>query len=245
MKVMITGLNGTVAPEVAKYFYSKGAEIIQYKREEVTVENEMAIHSFLVKHKPDYFLHFAMGTPEWAGLLAKLTKELNIPFVYISTGSVYSGKQTAPITIDHQLDAEDEYGLYKIASEKAVIKQHSNAYILRIGWQIGNRPGSNNMIDFLYKQMEAHQVIKASTKWYPSCSFMEDTAAAIFDTIQNLKPDTYLMNSNDLYSFYDIAKYLATKHENLKVEKTNDFAQDTRMIDHRVNIKKMKEYIEK
>ncbi|MCR3905773.1 MAG: sugar nucleotide-binding protein [Tenericutes bacterium] len=243
MKVMITGLNGTVAPEVAKYFFSKGAEIIQYKRDEVTVENEMAIHSFLLEHKPDYFLHFAMGSPEWAGLLAKLTKELNIQFAYISTVSVYSGKQTAPITIDHQPDAEDEYGAYKIVSEKKVLKNNPNSFILRIGWQIGTRPGSNNMIDFLYKQMEAHQVIKASTKWYPSCSFMEDTSAAIFDTINNLKPDTYLINSNDSFSFYEIANYLSTIHKNLKVEKTDDFAQDVRMIDERVHIKKMSEYI--
>jgi dTDP-4-dehydrorhamnose reductase len=241
VKAIFTGLNGTVAPEVAKYFRAKGVEVIQYDRNVIPVDNEFEIEAFLKLHQPELFLHFAMGTPEWAGLLAKLTKKLKIKFIYISTVSVYSGKSKGPITIKTNPDAEDNYGKYKRISEDAVLKNNEHAYILRIGWQIGMKPGSNNMIDYLYKEMEKSNVIKASSKWYPSCSFMEDTATGIYDAITNHSEGTYLINSNDKFSFYEIVTYLSKIHPTIKVLEQKDFIQDIRMVDERIKIKKLSE----
>ena len=239
MKAIFTGLNGTVAPEVSKYFKSKGIEVIQYDRNVIPVDNEFEIESFLKLHQPDFFLHFAMGTPEWAGLLAKLTKKLKIKFIYISTVSVYSGKSKGPITLDTLPDAEDNYGKYKRVSEDTVLKNNNESYILRIGWQIGMKPGSNNMIDYLYKEMEKNDVVKASNKWYPSCSFMEDTAKGIFDAITNHPNGIYLINSNDTFSFYEIVTYLSKIHPIIKVAERKDFIQDIRMVDNRIQIQKL------
>ena len=244
MKAIFTGLNGTVAPEVAKYFRSKKVEVIQYDRNVIPVDNEYEIESFLKLHQPDLFLHFAMGTPEWAGLLAKLSKKLKIKFVFISTVSVYSGKSKGPITLSTTPDAEDNYGKYKRVSEDKVLENNKDAYILRIGWQIGIQPGTNNMIDYLYKEMDKNGEIKASSKWYPSCSFMEDTAAGIFDAIQNHSNGTYLINSNDSFSFYEIVSNLKKIHPNFKVTEQRDFIQDIRMIDERIHIKKLSERFE-
>jgi len=239
VKAIFTGLNGTVAPEVAKYFRSKNIEVIQYDRSVIPIDNEFEIETFLKLHQPDLFLHFAMGTPEWAGLLAKLTHKLNIKFIYISTVSVYSGKTEGPITTKNISDAEDNYGKYKRLSEEVVLKHNKDAYILRIGWQIGIKPGSNNMIDYLYKEMEKNKVIHASSKWYPSCSFMEDTASGIYDAIMNHQSDTYLINSNDRFSFFEIVTYLSKIHPILKVSEQNDFIQDIRMVDERIKIMKL------
>jgi dTDP-4-dehydrorhamnose reductase len=241
VKAIFTGLNGTVAPEVAKYFRSRGIEVIQYDRNVIPVDNAFEIEAFLKLHQPKMFLHFAMGTPEWAGLLAKLTFKLKIKFIYISTVSVYSGKQKGPITIDTLPDAEDNYGKYKRVSEETVLNHNKDAYILRIGWQIGIKPGSNNMIDYLYKEMEKSSVIKASSKWYPSCSFMEDTASGIYDAITNHKEGIYLINSNDHFSFFEIVNHLSKIHPTIKVLEQKDFIQDIRMIDNRIKIKKLSE----
>ncbi len=241
MKAIFTGLNGTVAPEVAKYFKAKGVEVIQYDRNVIPVDNEYEIESFLKLHQPDLFMHFAMGTPQWAGLLAKLSKKLKIKFIFISTVSVYSGKAKGPVTISTVPDAEDNYGKYKRTSEDTVLENNKDTYILRIGWQIGIKPGSNNMIDYLYKEMEKNGVVKASSKWYPSCSFMEDTSIGIYDAITNHPKGTYLINSNDSFSFYEIVKNLSKIHPILKVIEQKDFIQDIRMIDDRIQIKKLSE----
>ncbi|MDO9630016.1 MAG: sugar nucleotide-binding protein [Acholeplasmataceae bacterium] len=241
MKAIFTGLNGTVAPEVAKLFKTKGVEVVQYDRNVIPVDNEFEIEGFLKLHKPNLFLHFATGTPEWAGILAKLAKKLGIRFVYISTVSVYSGKSKGPIILSTVPDAEDNYGKYKRTSEEIVLKHNPDSYILRLGWQIGVNPGSNHMIDYLYKEMDKNKVIKASSKWYPSCSFMEDTALGIFDAVSNHPSGTYLINSNDSFSFYQIVSYLAKLHPILKVEERNDFIQDIRMVDARIKITKLSE----
>jgi len=241
VKAIFTGLNGIVVPEVAKYFKTKGIEVIQYDRNVITVDNEFEIESFLKLHQPDLFLHFAMGTPEWAGLLAKLTKKLKIKFIYISTVSVYSGKNKGPITMSSKPDAEDNYGKYKIKSEDIVLQNNEDAYILRIGWQIGIKPGSNNMIDYLYKEMEKTGVIKASSNWYPSCSFMEDTAIGIYDAIINHNHGIFLINSNDSFSFFEIVTYLSKIHPIIQASEQKDFIQDIRMIDDRIKIKKLSE----
>jgi dTDP-4-dehydrorhamnose reductase len=239
VKAIFTGLNGTVAPEVAKYFRLKKVEVIQYDRNVIPVDNEFEIESFLRLHQPDLFIHFAMGTPEWAGLLAKITKKLKIKFVYISTVSVYSGKSKGPITLSTIPDAEDNYGKYKRISEGSVLENNKDSYILRIGWQIGMKPGTNNMIDYLYKEMDKNGFITASSQWYPSCSFMEDTAIGIFDAVCNHPNGVYLINSNDSYSFHEIVSNLSKIHPIFKVVEQKDFIQDIRMIDERIHIKKL------
>jgi dTDP-4-dehydrorhamnose reductase len=241
MKALFTGLNGTVAPAVANYFKKQEYQIIPYDRSVIPVDQPIEIMNFIKLHQPDVILHFAMGSPEWARILAEISLHENIKFVYISTVSVYGPETKGPITIDIKPNASDQYGQYKIISEQAVMKANPNAYILRIGWQIGTSPGSNNMIDYLDKQITQYGLIQASKNWYPSCSFLEDTAESIYDTIHRLNPDIYLLNSNDRYHFYDIVRILSTIHPSFKVVEQNEFIQNNQMIDERVKIKKLSE----
>lgn len=242
-KAIFTGMHGTVAPVVAKTFESHGIEVVSYDRERVTVDQPIVIKTFLQTEQPDYFLHFAMGSPEWANLLASLCQSLGIYFVYISTVSVYDGNLPGPYTIDSIADAKDSYGSYKRSSEVMVLDANPKSYILRLSWQIGVSPGSNQMIDFLKKEMDQKGVVHASSKWYPSATFIQDTAASIYDIITRLKPDIYLINANDRYSFYDIVSYLKTIHPWIHVKESTDFVQDMRMIDDRVIVKKLSSYI--
>jgi len=241
MKALFTGLNGTVAPAVANYFKKQGFQIIPYDRSVIPVDQPLEIENFINLHRPDIILHFAMGSPEWASTLASIAKSKGIKFVYISTVSVYGPHTPGPITTETIPDAQDQYGQYKIASEKAVLNVNQEAYILRLGWQIGTSPGSNNMIDYLDQQMKQKGLVPASKNWYPSCSFLEDTAESIYDTVHRLPPDTYLINSNDRYHFYDIVSSLSIIHPSFKVVEQNEFIQNNQMIDDRVHIKKLSE----
>lgn len=241
MKTIFTGMHGTVAPVVAHYFKEKGAHIITYDRSIISTNNFFEIESFIRMHQPDALLHFAMGAPEWAEMLAKICYQENIKFVFISTSSVYDTSVKGPITIKTKPHALDPYGSYKITSEEKVKSFNKDAYIIRIGWQIGHQPGSNQMIDFLTKTMEKDGVIEASKKWYPSCSFIEDSAEAIYDILTRLKPDTYLVNSNDGYSFYEIVSALKHIHPNFEVKPTEEPKMNHLMIDDRPKITRLSE----
>jgi len=241
MKTIFTGMNGTVAPAVASYFTLQGVEVISYNREKISTLNQDEIEAFIKEQKINMFFHFAMGSYDWTSMLAIVCKKLEIPFVFISTVSVFASDRKGPYTIDMIPDANDDYGLYKRESERLVTLYNPNAYIIRLGWQIGNSKGKNQMIDFLYKQMDEYGFIKASSLWYPSVSFLDDSAKAIYHITQELDPSLYHVNSNNSYTFFEIVNFLKTLYPEFIIKESTDFVADHRMIDDRVKIRTLDE----
>jgi dTDP-4-dehydrorhamnose reductase len=236
MKAIITGMNGTVAPEVAKYFMAMGVNMIAFDRSKIDINNENMIADFLQAEKPDWFLHIATGPVEWAERVAKICRELNIKFLFTSTVSVFSEHSSGPYTVESVPNAEDDYGRYKIECEKRIIAVHPEAYITRLGWQIGRSAGSNQMVDFLERSMAEKGHIEASVKWYPSCSFLEDTAAALYDIVMNFPSGLYLLNSNKRSTFYEIVSAMNKQNKRWNVTRGSNPNRDDRMFDERVKM---------
>jgi dTDP-4-dehydrorhamnose reductase len=241
MKALFTGMNGTVAPPVATYFKEHGFDIVHYDRNKVSTHDKDEIELFILEQKIDLLLHFAMGSYDWTSILAILCKKHHIPFVFISTVSVFSNDQRGPYLVDSTPDAKDDYGLYKRESERLVRENNKEAYIIRLGWQIGLGKGKNQMIDFLFKQMEDQGFISASSLWYPSASFLTDSAQAIYQVTQELPPALYQINSNESYTFFEIVTYLSQFYPEFVIKENKDFNADHRMIDDRVKIRKLAE----
>ena len=243
MKICITGLNGTVAPATANHLASLGHVIIPFNRDYVDIKSEKAVLAILKEVSPDWVIHFAMGSIEWTKMLAALTKNEAIKFMYISTVMVFDGQtQQGPHHIEDKPQPKETYGLHKYESEQAVIKLNPDASIVRLGWQIGHVPGSNQMIDYLEKEMKAHGVVKASKKAFPASSFLTDSALAIAQ-ILTMKPDLYMVDSNDGVSLYDIFTYLSHIHPWIKVIEEADVAWNNQMIDPRIKIRKFSKFM--
>lgn len=237
MKAILTGMNGTVAPVVAATLQRHGIEPVAWDRNKVSTSNESEMRDFIESTRPDYFLHIGMGSVEWAETLARLCGEYRIPFLFTSTVSVFSDDVTGPITPDTPPDAKDEYGSYKRACEQAIARANPGAQIVRLGWQIGDNAGSNNMVDYLETEMEQKGVIIASTHWYPSCSFLEDTAEALFNILTKRGAGLYQLNGNTSHSLYDIASALAEHHDRpWRIEQADEPKRDNRMVDTNITI---------
>ena len=237
MKALITGMKGTVAPAIAGFLSSEGYDIVSWDRTMIPVENYPLMRYFIGSVRPDIVIHCAMGSPEWAEFLARVSAERDIRFLFTSTASVYTGAGTGPYTPDSIPDSTEDYGRYKIDCEKRIRAVHSEAVIVRLGWQIGSKAGSNNMIDFIEKKMVESGSVHASGVWFPSCSFLEDTAEAVYRIIRKKKAGTYLLNGNRKYSFYQIVSALNKKHGGKwNVVFDNSFSKDDRMFDDRVKI---------
>lgn len=244
MKVLFTGMNGTVAPVVADEFRQQGVEVVAYDRSQVSITNEAEIKQFIETVQPQALFHFATGPLEWAELLAKITYELGIQMIYISTISVFDSKLSqAPYTPDMEPTAQDDYGKYKANSEKAVMKAHPGASIYRLAWQITGQVDNNGMLRFIKEQIDRQGEIRASRTYYPSAAFVTDTAAAVYDTWTRLGQGIYHFNSNDNVSFYDIIVYLAKSYPWIIVNDKAKASRDHRMVDDRVRIKKLSEYL--
>jgi len=245
MKAIFTGMNGTVAPYVCDEFVSHGIDVIAYDRNKVSTDDPDQIETFLLSVKPDILIHFALGSHEWTKILSTLFFKHGIKFVYISTVSVFSNHQFGPHDIYKIPEPDDDYGRYKKLCEDIVRETNKDAYTIRLGWQIGYNKEQNQMMAFLYQKMKEDGVIFASSKWYPSTSFLKDTAKGIYDIVSRLKPDLYHVQSNDTFTFYDIVKELTKIYPNLIVKESHDFVADHRMVDDRVSIKKLSDIFNK
>ena len=240
MRAIITGMNGTLAPFIYEVLNNRKIEVVIWDRNKIDISKEESVYSFVREIKPDLFFHIATGPVSWVESIAKVTKELKVKLLFTSSVSVFSEKGTGPYDITSVPDSQEEYGLYKIECENAVRTHNQESIILRLGWQIGDRVGSNNMFDFLAKQQSQNGYIEASSRWFPSCSFLKDTAETIVNTALVQPSGTYLANSNRKYSFYDIVNHLKKMyHTDWIVRESTSFVRDDRMTDERVHMKEL------
>jgi len=251
MKAIITGASGAIGSALSSYLTDNGHTTIAWDRSHISIDNYSEMEAFLKSHQPDVLFHLATASEstgraneswfvnyEWTSELAWLTRTLDIRFVFTSSVMVFSDNAKGPFTTDSVPDADAGYGHEKYQAEQRTFYQNPEAVVARLGWQIGDAPGSNNMIDFFDKQMKDNGVISASSKWFPATSFIEDTVVELVRLVEAEK-GLYLLDSNadTKANFYQIATVLNSLHGNIwKVTPNEDFVYDQRMIDPRSQI---------
>ena len=234
---LVTGLRGTVAPKVAARVVELGGEVVGWDRELVPVDDVTAGDAYLASVPPAGILHLAMGAEEWAGRLAAHARERGVPFVYISTASVFGdapGDPDGPFSASDEPTARDDYGSYKARCERAVRAAYEGAVIARIGWQADPDGAGNNMVAQLAAQAEASGgVIRASGLWRPATSWMRDTAAALVDLATSGRTGTVHLDSNaaDGWTYPEVIRSVArlTGHD-WTVEEHDEHDHDSRLV---------------
>lgn len=236
MKALITGMNGTVAPALARALSQAGYAIVPWDRSAHPVDNPEAVRNFIRGERPDVFCHVAMGSPAWAEWAARTCAEDRIPFLFTSSVSVYAASQVGPFTVQDRPEPDDDYGRYKLECEQRVQAAHPAAHIVRIGWQIGTAPGGNQMVDYLDRTFRARGQIDASTLWFPGCSFLPDTADSLAQILP-LPPGLYHLDGNPGLNFFEIANGLNRLLGNpWQVVPVSGLVQNHRMLDRRVSV---------
>ncbi|MCG6200509.1 sugar nucleotide-binding protein [Psychromonas antarctica] len=238
-RLLITGLNGTVAPVVANLFKNKGWDIIAWDRSLADPENTTQSAAFFDQYSPDAVCHLAMGSESWAGWLAEKTKQKSIPYLFTSTAMVFANKPNGPFTIDRDRTANEQYGQYKIRCEDRIWQHNPDAMIARLGWQIGETAGGNNMLEHCHQQMQQNNAIEASTRWFPACSLIRVTAQIIYQLIERNEPGLYHIDSNteEKLSFYELLQKL-NQHHNAQwlINSSEAFEYDQRLLDNRIKV---------
>ena len=260
MKILITGANGTIGSELKKFLTNLDVEVVTWDRSSVPIDGYYRMEEFLYAIQPDILFHLAavnlntyttdnswLANYEWTSELAWITKVLDIPFIYTSTAMVFScnGNARGPFTIHSQPDAMEGYGYEKRRAEERIFYQNPKATVVRLGWQIGEKSGSNNMIDYFDRHMRQHGHISASTKWKPACSFIEDTVKALFALVK-FPPGLYMIDSNEKWSFFEIACALNELHEGKwNIVADHNFIYDQRLFDDRIKLPSLKMRLKK
>ncbi len=251
LKTLLTGASGGLGIALTRHLQSYNIQTIPWDRRAVPIDNEDRIRTFLRESAPDILFHLATASQptgrenegwlvnvEWTTTLARLTAEMGIRFVFTSSIMVFTDDAKGPFTPDSSPDAREGYGYEKFVAEERTLA-YPNTVVARIGWQIGDAPGTNNMLDFFHNQSQ-NGPIGASTRWYPATSFTADTAAALYRLSQGV-PGRYLLDSNEKWTFYEIATALNTLHGNRwHIPPNEDFVYDQRMIEPRAGMPSLK-----
>lgn len=150
----------------------------------------------------------------------------------------------APLTPATPPDAADDYGKYKIECERRILAALPTAIIARLGWQIADEPGSNTMTDFLHRAAIGNAGdLDVSTRWIPSCAFVDDTAEALWTLMRRGEPGLYHVEGNTAgLSLFDIASALArAKGFKWTVRPADEPVRDNRMHDDRLPVRQVEE----
>ncbi len=256
MRIVVTGGRGTVGRILVGQLRASGHEVVLWLRDEVPVDDLQAHRVFLSKLKPAVLYHLAIAsTPtglanedtlvncDWPIGLAALARELSIRFIFTSTAMVFSNDAVGPLRPDSIPDAVEGYGHQKKLAETGVRQLNRDAVIVRLGWQIGDSPGSNNMIDFVHQNLEGEGQVKASQKWLPACSFLQDTADALMG-LMGRDPGLYMIDSNRGWNFFEILTALKALHNaDWTVACSQDFVLDQRLIDPKMNVPPLSDHL--
>ena len=254
MKALITGARGTVGSALAKQLEADEHTVVAWDRGRVAVTDPAAMAAFVADVAPDVVYHLAIasqptGLPDegwqincqWPAELATITAERDIPLIFTSTAMVFSNDARGPFTLQSEPDAAEGYGYEKRKAEEMVRANNPSARIVRLGWQIGDAPGSNNMIDFLAQKTRELGEVPASTRWLPATSFLADTAVALC-RLASRPPGLYAFESNRGWTFYDIACALSRRFDNRwKIVATDDFVYDQRQLDGGIDLPSLRQ----
>ena len=237
MKALLTGMNGTVAPALARRLRAAGIETIAWDRQRVPVDDEARGAAFIREHRPDWFFHVAMGSPDWAAAIARTCREDGIRFLFTGTVSVFDGSRPGPFAIDRVPDATDDYGRYKADCERRITAANPGCYIARLGWQIGDAPGSNNMVDFLFRTGREKGRVELSGGVIHSHAHLDDTADALYRLMAGFAPGLYQLEGNPGLSVYEVARRLQRLHKlPFPIVEIAEARRDIRMLDGRIDV---------
>jgi dTDP-4-dehydrorhamnose reductase len=239
MKVMVTGLNGTLAPHVAQALKAAGHQVIAWDRTQLdpNAAAPSETRHYLEAQAPEGIVHLAMGAESWAAAMAGFMAERGGPFVFTSTAMVFDAASGGPHHVQDARTAQDEYGRYKIRCEDAVFAANPAAAIARIGWQIDAETlKGNNMAAQLQAQANTGP-IRASRTWTPATSLMPVTAAGLTHlfTLATTGKAAGLhhldSNAQTSLTFPQIVKGLARHlNQTWAIEETDDYTHDQRLM---------------
>ncbi len=234
MRILVTGMSGTVAPRFAGAARSSGHEVTPWLREQVSPDDPHACQRFLDDQRPDAIVHMAFGAEGWAGQLAGHARHRGIPFAFTSTTMVFAARPDGPYSISSPRTATDEYGAYKIRCEDAIWSANPDAMIARLGYQIDPDGRGNTMVAHTDAQQAAAGSVSASRHWIPACAFLDDTVDALLALVVDPQPGLHHLDANarTAWSHARILHSLAVAlGRSWEIVETDEPIHDQRLID--------------
>ncbi len=149
--ILVTGAKGQLGSEIRQLSlkYPK-YNFLFTSKDELAIENTLALNVFFEKHRIDYCVNCAAYTAvdkaevekekaflinaEAAGILALTCNDHHTKLIHVSTDYVYDGTSRQALKENDAVAPLNVYGWSKLKGEELVLKYNPSALIIRTSW---------------------------------------------------------------------------------------------------------------
>ncbi|MBG6109853.1 dTDP-4-dehydrorhamnose reductase [Flavobacterium sp. CG_9.10] len=221
-KILVTGATGQLGSEleVLSKNYSQ-FEWFFADRTQVSLDNLAILQSQIETIHPDFILncgaYTAVDKAETehdladvvnhlaVAVIAIYAKENNAKLIHISTDYVFDGASATALTEEAKTNPINVYGATKLAGEKACLKVHPNAIIIRTSWVYSSF--GNNFVKTMSRLMQERDTLNVVNDQVGGPTYAADLAQAIMTIVTHSKwqPGLYNFSNEGEISWYEFA----------------------------------------
>lgn len=222
--ILVTGSNGQLGSEIKELSKNYSYNFFFTDRSNIDITSKDNIKAFCQTNNINVIINCAAYTAvdkaesdiENADLinrkavkkLAKISKELNIKLIHISTDYVFDGKNFKPYIEEFQTNPQGVYGKTKLDGENEMRDINpKNSIIIRTSWVYSSF--GNNFVKTMLRLGREKESLGVIFDQVGTPTYAKDLAKTILDIIPritNEKVEIYNYSNEGVLSWYDFAK---------------------------------------
>lgn len=221
--ILVTGANGQLGLEFAALTEHYPAyHFILATKEQLPINNEMAVADFFLKNKISYCINCAAYTAVdkaesekdiafdingyAVGALAAICKKHDTRLFHFSTDYVFNGKSSRPYKETDSTNPENAYGASKLLGEQEAQKNNPDVIIIRTSWVYSSF--GKNFVKTMLRLMHEKENISVVNDQFGCPTYANDLAKAVMEIISNYEnplPGVYNYCNQGIINWYEFA----------------------------------------
>jgi dTDP-4-dehydrorhamnose reductase len=190
-RILLLGAGGMIGSALSRA--CSGAQIEEFRHEELDITDYLEVEKLFLKHKPELVLNAAAFTrvddcekfretafvvnAQAPGHLSALCKKYSSLLVHFSTDYIFEGDSRIPYTENYPTNPVNYYGLTKLEGEKQIIAGGGSYLIIRTSWIFGR--SGDNFVKKILKRALAGAKVQAPVDQIGAPTNAIDVAAAV------------------------------------------------------------------
>ena len=220
MKLLITGSGGMLAQDLIQQLEEERWHYHAFAKRELDITQPESIENHLSQIKPDVLINCAAYTQvdqaeedaihakqvnhEGVAHLAHFCAQYQVKLLHLSTDFVFDGEQSEPYTESNTPNPTGVYGQTKWAGEEAILKQTTDALIVRTSWLYG--VAGNNFVKTMLRLAQERPEIKVVNDQIGSPTWTVDLAKALIHLLKIEASGMIHFSNRGQCSWYEFAR---------------------------------------